>query len=210
MPRVLFPRLLVMLSLASVCVFAIDPRPKPTDYPSHAESERLAIGAEYLVHSFSNGSQMYNAPEYLIVDTAVFPHGTLDVKRSQFSLRVTLQEKKSDETVILHADAPTLVAYNVTSGLNAVPPQMRTPAGQGGRVPQPSDRTISSDAPPSAGSEEVSEVVTRMALPEDSIHGGEAGYLYFPFSGKVKKIKALDLVFSEGSNGENALVVKLF
>jgi hypothetical protein len=203
MPRVLFPAL-----LSAVCLFAVEPRPKPTDYPAHADSARLAIGAEYLVHSLSNGSQMYVTPEYLVVDTAVYPHAALDVKRNQFSLRLTLQgkAKQGDETLILHAEAPQMVAYSITSSVNSLPPEMRNPTGQRQPTPRPSDQSspLDSGAP---GPEAVTDVVTRMALPEDVMHSGQAGYLFFGFSGKTKKIKGLDLVYGDG---EAALVVKLF
>jgi len=204
MLRALFPALLFV-----ACLLAVDPRPKPTDYPAHADSTKLAIGAEYLVHSFSNGSQMYDSPQYLIVDTAVYPHGALDVKRSQFSLRLTLQgnRKKADETVILHPEAPQMVAYTITSSINSVPPEMRRPAPvQGGPLPQPSDQNAPLDSR-SAGPEPVTDVVTRMALPEDLMHSGQGGYLYFAFPGSTKKIKALDLIYGEG---DSTMVVKLF
>lgn len=210
MSRTLFAAfaLPLLLFLAVTSLWAVDPRPRPTDYPSHADSARLAIGAEYLVHSFSNGSQMYVAPEYLIVDTAVYPHSPLDVKRNQFSLRVTLQGKshQGDETVVLPPEAPTMVAYTITSAMNSAPPEMRSPTGQRNPLPSPSDQNARLDNGP-GGPEAVTAVLTRMALPEDLMHSGQAGYLYFPFSGKTKKIKALDLMYGEG---DTALVVKLF
>ena len=61
--------------LAASTLAQADPRQKPTDYPAHAASDRLAVGAEYLVHSFGNGHQMYIAQDSLVVDTAVYPHG---------------------------------------------------------------------------------------------------------------------------------------
>jgi len=204
----LFRGLSLVLLLSGAGLFAVDPRPKPTDYPSHNESARLAIGAEYLVHSFSNGSQMYTSPDYLVVDTAVYPHGPLDVKRNQFSLRMTLQEKshQADEIVVLHADAPSMVSYTIESSINSVPPELRGAAGQRQPKPKPSDPNAPVDSA-QTGPEAVTDVVTRMALPEDLIRSGQAGYLYFPFSGKTKKIKSLDLIYGEG---ENTLVVKLF
>ena len=190
------------------CVWAVDPRPKPTDYPSHAENPQLAIGAEYLVHSFSNGAQMFTAPQYLVVDTAVYPHGPLDVKLNQFSLRLTLQVKsrQPDQTVVLRADAPALVAYTIGSSMNSLPPELRQAPGQRQPSPRPSDQDAPMD-PSVSAPEDVAGVVTRMSLPEQVIHSGQAGYLYFPFSGPTKKIKALDLIYGEG---DSTLVVKLF
>jgi hypothetical protein len=207
MTRVLFLGLCI-----SACSLGADPRPKPADYPAHAESSKLDIGAEYLVHSFSNGSQMYESPEYLIVDTAVYPHGTVEVKPSDFSLRLTLQgnKKHADETLVLRPQTPSLVGYTIMSNINSVPPEMRNPTGQRQPMPQasprPSDQTPSNESE-LGGPEAVTAVVSRMALPEVTTHSGVAGYLYFSFPGKTKKIKGLDLIYGEG---ESALVVKLF
>ena len=43
------------------------------EYPVHATSGSLAIGAEYMVHSFGSGEQMYLAENYLVVEVALFP-----------------------------------------------------------------------------------------------------------------------------------------
>jgi hypothetical protein len=205
-------RVLFLALCCTACLAAADPRPKVTDYPAHAESSKLDIGAEYLVHSFSNGSQMYESPEYLIVDTAVYPHGAMDVESGDFSLRLTLQGSRhhDDETLVLRPQTPALVGYTILSTINSVPPEMRNPSGQRQPMPQttprPSDQTAPADSGV-AGPEEVTAVVTRMALPEGVTHSGAAGYLYFSFAGKTKKIKGLDLVYGQG---ESALVVKLF
>lgn len=194
MPRTLFAGL-----WCAACLLAVDPRPKATDYPAHAESAALAIGAEYLVHSFSNGSQMYVANDYLVVDTAVYPHGTMELKRSGFSLRLTIQggRHEADATVVLQAEAPQMVAYAILSSFNAMPPELRGVAGQ----KQP--RTRSTDP------EDVSGVVTRMSLPEDTTHSPLGGYLFFAFRGNTKKIKAMDLVYG-AVGGDGGLVAKLF
>jgi hypothetical protein len=206
------PRVLFLAICFAACAAAADPRPKPADYPAHAESPKLDIGAEYLVHSFSNGSQMYVSPEYLVVDTAVYPHGTVKVKAVDFSLRLTLQGNRHhpDETLVLRPQTPALVGYTILSGINAVPADMRNPGGQRKpspqTIPRPSDQTAPQDSG-APGPEAVTAVVTRMALPEGVTPSGQAGYLYFAFPGKTKQIKELELIYGEG---ETALVVKLF
>ena len=53
----------------------IGTRPKASEqeYPAHSKLEGLGIGAEYLVHSFSSGNEMFIAKEYLVVEVALFP-----------------------------------------------------------------------------------------------------------------------------------------
>jgi hypothetical protein len=47
----------------------------------------------------------------------------------------------------------------------------------------------------------------RTALPEGETRSGQAGFLFFPYSGKTKKLKGIDLIY-KSAGGE--VVVKLF
>jgi len=49
------------------------PKASEQEYPVRAKLEKLSIGAEYLVHSFSSGRQMFIAKDYLVVEVALFP-----------------------------------------------------------------------------------------------------------------------------------------
>ena len=49
------------------------PKPSAAEYPVQAKSGNLEIGADYLVHSFGTGEQMYLAENYLVVEVALFP-----------------------------------------------------------------------------------------------------------------------------------------
>ena len=48
------------------------PKHAVQDYPAHTESDKISIGAEYLVHSFSGGGELYIAKDYLVVEVALF------------------------------------------------------------------------------------------------------------------------------------------
>ena len=195
----LFPLLLLY---ASLCL--ADPRAKPTDYPAHAESEHLAIGAEYLVRSFSNGRQTYFVPGYLVVDTAVYPHGSLVMNQSHFKLVMNQQ-------TTLAPQAPNMVAYSLknigyldsgqTRGGSQFPGDSRgNPPPQPTQAPDPLH-------PERDPNETADAALTRTALPEGETHSPQSGFLYFPFEGKTKKIKSLDLVYTDDAG---SLTVKLF
>ena len=80
------------------CIFLLfggtETKPKVEDYEVHARAKNVAIGAEYTVHSFSRGEQMFIANDYLVVEVALFtPKGTaFDVQRGDFSLRINKKE----------------------------------------------------------------------------------------------------------------------
>src|SRR3954469_1492278 len=82
-----------VLCLSTVLGFAqgTTPKPTPTDYDVHGKAGTLDIGAEYMVHSFSTGEQMFLAERYLVVEVALYPvmkAGEVKVDLSQFSLRL--------------------------------------------------------------------------------------------------------------------------
>ena len=47
------------------------PKASAAEYPVRAQSGNLAIGAEYMVHSFGSGERMYLAENYLVVEVAL-------------------------------------------------------------------------------------------------------------------------------------------
>jgi hypothetical protein len=198
-------RTYLFLLAAAALLNASDPRAKVTDYPAHAESTGVAIGAEYLVHSYGDGHQMLTAPDFLVVDTAVYPKGALvTIHESDFLLRITPQK---GEPFLVPAQAPQFVGLGgAFQGLGTGgATQPRAPGDPGlGQPPIPQG------TPNAAGEiepESPSQVAVRTALPEGETRSGQAGFLFFPYSGKTKKLKGIDLIY-KSAGGE--VVVKLF
>ncbi len=202
--------LFVIISLLTplALLTGADGRAKATDYPAHGESADVAIGAEYLVHSYSSGREMLMAPDFLVVDTAVYPkQGAFTVHQTDFRLRIT---PAKGEPFLLEAQAPQFVGLGGPyPGLGAGGArQPRYPGSPGGSQPGPTQTPDSPDgqnqpqAPETQG-----QVAVRTALPEGEYHSAQAGFLFFPFSGKTKKLKRMDLIY-KAAGGE--VVVNLF
>src|SRR4051812_30096026 len=51
----------------------LTPRKIPEDFPVHQDKGRLAIGAEFMVHSFGRDTERYVAEDYLTVEIGVYP-----------------------------------------------------------------------------------------------------------------------------------------
>jgi hypothetical protein len=178
------------------------------DYPAHANLPKLTIGAEYLVHSFSSGSQMFIAKDYLVVEVALFPAvgQSLPVNASHFSLRVNGRNQT------LLPQAPEIVANamkypdpNTDSGVHPTAqlgpwilgqprPADRFPGDPNvnhGPVPGKPPSDIDTETPLTA-----EELVVRAALPEGEHRGPTSGFLYFSYRGRISHIRSLELVFT--------------
>src|ERR1035438_4009156 len=81
---------LLLLPAAAAFGQGTEPKPKAEDYEVHAGTRTAAIGAEYMVHSFSRGDKAFLAKDYLVVEVALFPPKgeTIEVQNSDFSLRI--------------------------------------------------------------------------------------------------------------------------
>lgn len=184
----------------------------------------LTLGAEYLVHSVSSGRQTFVLPKHLVVEVAVFPRKgqAVDLDAGQFSLRIN--GKKKD---VLHPEAPAFVAASLKYsdwegsrglqtdvGLGPVTIGRPTTAGRfpgDNREPQPRTPVPVPDQNPAGLEKEASltaeEAVVDAALPEGRATGPVSGHLYFPYRGKTKSLKSLELIFQRG---EQQTILRLF
>jgi hypothetical protein len=207
-------RILAPLLFAAVAFAQQGTKPKatPEEYPVHGQEASTAIGAEYMVHSFSRGEVTYLAKDYLVVEVALFPakDQPIDVHLADFSLRINAKKPA------LLPDSPAMVAASLTHPEWRTEPHVEMVGGVGnGTVilgrPRPS--TIPGNPDPNATGPTVPQVpkdnpsgiesqpretADRMAvdtaLPEGSQKWPVSGFLYFAFTGKPSSIKSLELV----------------
>ncbi len=186
-------------------------RPKVSAYPVNATSDAVAIGAEYLVHSFSGKRSTYVARDHLVVEIGIFPAKELMVSSGHFTLKVNGKRQ------LLFSQPPQFVAAALKWDDWENRRQLEARAGIGDssigvgprwdpRFPG-DDRQRRLPSPPRAPDqnptadvvepeEKAEEVVVTAALTEGKTAYPVAGYLYFPFKGKPKSIKSLDLIYN--------------
>jgi hypothetical protein len=193
------------------------PKATAAEYPAHATTGKLEIGAEYMVHSFSSGEQMYLAENYLVVEVALFPPKGEPIAADADKFALRLNGKKT----LLYAQTPTMAASNLnrrdwdsSRGLSAGMGVGGIGIGTGnppGRYPvpgSPDDRRRlptpprAPDADPPGGVEpkeqvRAEDVLLRTALPSDVRKGPIAGFLYFPYTGKTSGLKSIDLLYRD-------------
>ena len=185
-----------------------DPKPKAEDYPVQAEAKILgqpvAVGAEFMVHSFSKGEEAYVAPEFIVVEVALYPPkgAKLTVSPSQFSLRINGKKQA------LLPQSPGLVASSFDHPEWQNRPRFEMGGGMGGigvGTPQPQPTGIPGRDPSQQdpyGSENrprvnPRELAVQTALPMGEFQKPVSGFLYFSYKGKGSSIKSLELTYDD-------------
>lgn len=194
-----------------------DPKPKPEDYEAHGQARGVTLGAEFMIHSFEGHGVTYLAPDYLVVEVALYPAKgrEVDVQPAAFALR--LDGKKTLTPASLSLVSSTLQHPEWRSR-----PQLEAGAGLGNDgvvlgaprpTPIPGQPTRTNTPVPAPGSDEdplgagaprapritAGELLTQTALPEGKQHGPVSGYLYFPYRGKAGSLKSVELLFEDGA-----------
>jgi len=180
------------------------------EYPATAEVQGATLGAESLGHNLSSEHGALFAADYLVVDVAVFPKGKVRVQfaASQFAARINGKKVLPDNA--------GMVAGSIKYGEGGGPmtggggmggqPAPRFPGDPNGQSRAPKSPRVDTDDPnvPQRETLSVDEVVQRSALPEDPHSSPVSGFLYFPYTGKLKKVKSLEILY-EGPYGEATL-----
>jgi hypothetical protein len=210
--------LLVVSASLLLAQSGTEPKSNPTGYEAHAQARSAAVGAEFLIHSFSghdtSGHEVtYIAPDFLVVEVALYPpKGTgIDVQPLAFTLRLNGKKMLSPASI-------SLVASSLEHPEWRPGPRLEAGAGMGdGGVilgaPRPSSPIPGQPPPerPLPGPDEdpkaagvsrtprvpAGELLVQTALPEGKTSGPVSGYLYFPFRGKPGSLKAVELLFED-------------
>lgn len=205
--------------MRSLCCFLVacaafaqgtDPKSKPEDYPVQAQAKILgqpvAVGAEFMVHSFSKAEEAYVTPEFIVVEVALYPAkgAKLTVSPSQFTLRINGKKQA------LMPQSPGLVASSFDHPAWQNRPRFEMGGGMGGigmgtpqQQPQPSNipgRDPSQQDP--YGKENPTrvnprELAVQTALPMGEFQKPVSGFLYFSYKGKGSSIKSLELLYED-------------
>jgi hypothetical protein len=199
----------VLLAALLFCILApggTEPKAKPEEYPVHGRTGGgVAIGADYTVQSISTPRGSFIAKDYLVVEIAVFPprSGAM-IRASDFSLRVNGAKQE------LLTQTPGMVAaslkYEDWTGRRGIQAQAGPvilgprPSGRfpgDNRSPVPGPRPAPQDTAPEVEREQAdpSDAVDGASLNEGPARQPRSGYIYFPYGGKLAKIKKVELIY---------------
>jgi hypothetical protein len=210
-----FVRYLCVLAMAGLAFGqGTTPKDKVEDYEVAGRAGRIAIGAEYLVHSFSGSGNTFLAADYLVVEVALYPPKgeKVKVEPNDFGLRIDGHRALSTAAAQEVARALEQRNWYRERGLEGAvgvgdktvilggPPQSQPPYGdQSRRLPQPpkAPEPDYRGNVPAAEPVRAGELAMKTALPAGDFAGAVSGYLYFFYKGKPSKIKTVELVYKD-------------
>jgi len=178
----------------------IPPRSAPSDYPAQAKVGNVTFAAEFAEHGIPTPDMVLSSDNYVVVELALFgPQGTrLPVSFSDFSLRVNGKKNgvaaESFERAGASAKDPEWAPPEKPEKSSA------TSIGGSGR----GDTSAPPPGPPAELRRAWAKRVMQAAWAEGERPLPRAGLLYFPYGGKAKGIRSLELVYS-GAAGKATL-----
>jgi hypothetical protein len=217
-------RVLSLFAASFICVQAqwMNPRTSASEYAAHAELQNASIGAGNLGHNMSTAKGAITVPDYLVIEIALYSKTVpVQLKAGNFMLR--LNGKKA----LLMAQAPAMVIASLKYPDWETRPALIGMAGVGdgmitvgrpthtGRFPGDPTTPPSNPvprAPTEASSvqkeqpESPDDLINHHALPEGEVRPPLSGYLFFPFHGKLKSLKKVELLY-EGPLGAATLLL---
>jgi hypothetical protein len=178
------------------------PRAAPTEYQAQGKAGAFTIGAEFAGHSVPKLEGPLDTEDFVVVETAFFgaPGARLVLSTGDFTLRIN--GKKGT-----YASVPFGMVTSSLKDPEWAPPEDKDApkqsksglsAGQGGDTTPPVVHV------PLELRRAMALYLQKASLPEGDRVLPTAGLIYFRYSGKVKSIHSLELIYA-GPAGEATL-----
>jgi hypothetical protein len=168
------------------------PRAAPADYPVQAKIGPVTLAVEFAGHALPTPDGPLSTEDYLVVEVAFYgAAGTrLPLSFSDFSLRINNRKNPTS------SEPFERVGQSVRDP-EWVPPEpveekSKTSIGGGGS----NDSSKEPPRPPAELRRAWALRVKKASLVEGERPLPQAGFVYFPYGGKVKGIRSLELIYS--------------
>jgi len=220
-----------LLPLALIALAAAGQGTKPkyiaTDYPAHGKTGSLSIGAENWGHGISSSGDSIEIGDYIVIEVALYNERNKPFPLAAGNFTLRLNGKKP----VLFPQSVGIVQSSVRNpGFENERELIATAGSANGDIvmgrrpnverfpgdPRAQQQRLPTPVPPAPGdnSAEVrkpkvkaDELVATTALVEGEAHPPVSGYLFYPYKGKLKSIKKLELLY-EGPAGALSLVLE--
>lgn len=181
---------------ASNATQGLPPRASPADYQAKAKAGAVTIAAEFAGHAIPTAEGTLSVEDYVVVEAALFD-GTgekLSLSFNDFSLRINGKK------------APVQREHYEVVGQSVRDPEWGPPApsqksktsltgggGGGGDLTVPPPTPVK---PPPEVQRALMQRVKKTSLAEGDRVLPQAGFLYFPYSGKITSLRSIELIYS--------------
>jgi hypothetical protein len=187
----------------------LPPRATPGDYQAQAKVGPVTIAAEFMGHAVPTAQATFNTEEYVAVETGLFgPAGArVTLATGDFSLRINGKKvplpSQPYGVILKSLKDPEWEAEQASTSATKSKTGINTGGGGGGAAED-------KPAPPkmSIGVQRAMEQkVEKASFPEGDRVLPQAGLIFFQYSGKVKSIHSLELIYA-GAAGKATLTLQ--
>jgi hypothetical protein len=181
-------------------------RALPTDYQTHTKVGEVTIAAEFVGAFFPVPEGTLKSEDYVAVETALFgpPGARLKLSIGDFSLRINGKKALASEHY-------GIVTRNVKDPEWEPPEAAEAKKSKGGLTGNGSGTVESAPPPiihvPLELQRAWNDRLTKASLSEGDRPLPQAGLVFFPYRGKAKGIRSVELVY-EGPAGKAALALQ--
>lgn len=183
----------------------LPPRASPAEYQFRVQAGKVTIAAEFMGHGVPTlEGGPYSDEDYVIVEAALFgPAGMrLAMSYQDFSLRINGKKMATP-------GAPYVTVFHSLKDPDWEPPEKKqggTTVVNGGATGQNSDLPHLSKMPIEM-LRAMQQRVMKVSMGEGDRPLPQAGLLYFDYSGDIKKIRSMELIY-EGPAGKATLTLR--
>ena len=211
----------ILFCTAILAEEALKPRMTPSAYEAHGRVTDAEVAADFLVHSIPVPQHPMLSSDYIVVEAAWYPAAGKRVMVNTARLSLRINGKKEP----LLSQTPSAVAASIKYPNWRQHPELVAGAGVGdagivvGQLPRvsrfpgdnrrPPPRPTTAPKDPNIPDPEpvnVGALIQATALPDGQTSHPVSGFVYFPYTGRPKSIKAVELLVQ--TEGE-PLVLKL-
>ncbi len=196
------PFLPLALFVSATLLEAVEVRKSAEEYPAHTSVADMNVGVEYMVTTFSAEGQTFTIDDHLILEIGIFPRAESKVDVRRFTLRINGKRE-------VFAQIPGMVAASVKYPDWTQKPTLEAAAGPiivgrpqspgrfpgDPRTPLPRRQPMENESP--RGQIDYGDLITKSALPEGLKNKPLAGLIYFPYDGKLKSIRTVELLIDD-------------
>jgi len=171
------------------------PRPTPGDYQAHAKLGDVTLAAEFTEHAISTPEATFSSEDYVAVEVGFFgpPDAHAKIAHENFSLRINTGKKAPITASVQYG-----IVYRSLKDPEWQPPE--PPAKSKTGINSGGDGGQDNTPPPPVHmpfelERAMQQRVQKAALPEGERALPIAGLIFFPFRGKTKNIRSVELIY---------------